>query len=435
MTTPIEGFYSRLAQPAMLALARAGNRGCRIDTTLRDRLAAEAEQRKQETAQALAKAVGHAVNPDSPKQVQALLYDELHLPVQRKRQAGGLAGPPTSDEEAIRALRRLAPQYSTLLTLLLDYRGFSKEASQLRIPLEHRDDGDYFITSYNATGTTTGRISSSEHILGYGGNLQNQKRGPSRRIFIPRPGMIFVKADASQAEARVVAALCRDTALLQRFANPSFDIHLENAQLIYGGTVEELQREDKEWKAAVAKGTSGVERDSRRQRTKGVTHGANYRGGPRVAMKQADIPFSEAKVAIERYRLTHPLLLKWWERVEECLRTTRRMTTCWGRQRLFLGRLDDSTLREATAHEPQSTVGDLINHAFFRLDASLVNAWPLLQSHDEIVCECRPSEREAVAEALREELEMELDIHGLRLSIPAEVSWGENWYDQEKVRS
>ena len=429
----LSSFYHSFAQPAMLALARAGNRGCRIDTTLRDRLRAEAEAKRKASSAAVAAALGRPLNPDSPKQVQALLYDELKLPMQRKRQAGGL-GPPTSDEEAVRKLRRLVPQHAALLTLLLDYRGHSKEASQLAVPLEVRDGESYFITSYNATGTTTGRISSSEHILGFGGNLQNQKRGPSRRIFVPRTGMVFVKADASQAEARVVAALCRDSELLERFTHDDFDIHLENAQLLYGGTVEELRKEDLAWKAAVAAGTATPgHRDSRRQRTKGVTHGANYQGGPQVAVKQADIPFAEAKAAIERYRATHPLLLVWWRRVEDTLRSCRSITTCWGRRRIFLARLDESALREAVAHEPQSTVGDLINHAFFRLDARLeaVGAWPLLQSHDEIVCECAPSRVTAVAAILREEMEQGLDIHGLRLTIPAELSVGENWYDMK----
>jgi DNA polymerase I len=365
----------------------------------------------------------------------------MHLPPQRKPSKGGFPGGLTSDEEAIKKLRRLVPASATVLNLLLDYRGQSKDRAQLACPLEVRDGSSYFITSYNATGTTTGRISSSEHILGAGGNLQNQKRGPSRRCFVARPGMVFVKADGSQAEARVVAALCGDRELLDRFEQPDFDIHLENAQLLYGGTVAELKAEDKAWKAALASGgvggDSGGVRDSRRQRTKSVTHGSNYRGGPNVAVKQADIPFAEAKLAVEKYRRGHPLLLRWWEWLDQEILSTRRLVTCWGRLRIFFGRIDDSTMREATAFEPQSTVGDLINHAFYKLDERLasVGAYPLLQAHDEIVVECPVRVVRECAVMLREELEQPLAFRtGISIRIPAEVSTGPNWYDQEKVR-
>ncbi len=432
-------FYHDFAQPAMLALARAGNRGCLVDTTLREKLHAEAVVAQATTAASLAKLLGRDINPDSPKQVQELLYDEMKLPVQRKPSKGGFPGGITSDEEAIKKLRRLVPASVSILNLLLDYRGQSKDRSQLECPLEIRDGKSYFITSYNATGTTTGRISSSEHILGFGGNLQNQKRGPSRRCFIARPGFVFVKADGSQAEARVVAALCGDRALLGRFGDPDFDIHLENAQLLYGGTVKELKEEDSAWKMAISKGGNvGGQRDSRRQRTKGVTHGANYRGGPNVAVKQADIPFAEAKVAVARYRATHPLLLQWWDWVDLEISNVRRLRTCWGRLRIFLGRLDDTTLREATAFEPPSTVGDLINHAFFRLDERLISTggYPLLQAHDEIVAEVPITAKDATIAMMREEFEVPLTFRtGLTVRIPAEIAFGPNWYDVEKVRA
>ena len=240
--------------------------------------------------------------------------------------------------------------------------------------------------------------------------------------------MVFVKADGSQAEARVVAALCEDGPLLAKFEDPSFDIHVENAVLVYGGTPEAIIAEDR-LRAA------GKLPDSRRRKTKGVTHGANYQGGPRIAQKQADIPFSEAKVAIERYRAGKPLLLAWWRRVEETLLRYHMMRTVWGRHRIFMGRIDEATLREATAYEPQSTVGDLINHAFFQLDAALeaIGGWPLLQAHDEVVCEV-PKGREAEGVALvRKWLELPLPFARGPLRIPAEVAIGPNWYDLEKV--
>ena len=420
-------FYREFAQPAMLALARAGNRGCRVDTKLRAQLRAQAEISTDNTLGRIDKLVGRSVNPNSPKQVAELLYDDLKLPVQRKRGKGGQKGGVTTDEEAMKALRRLFPQHGELLSELLAFRGFSKEASRLGMELEEREGESYFVTSYNATGTVTGRISSSKPIVRKGGNLQNQTRGPSRRIFVAREGMRFVKADGSQAEARVTAALCRDEELLRCFEDPLFDIHVESARMLYGGGREELLEEDRERE-------EGRKKDSRRQKSKAITHGAAYLGGPRVAVKTADVPYAEAKRGIERYRRGRPLLQEWWDRVECTLKSTRRITTCWGRTRLFLKRADQSALREAVAHEPQSTVGDLINRAFFRLDDRLeaLGAWPLLQSHDEIVCEARVGTEEEVAEVMKEEFEQKLTLGGFEVVIPADVAIGDNWYDLEK---
>lgn len=428
MVTETKNFYSSFAQPAMIALARAGNRGCRVDVELRKKYAEKAAEDAAKAIESLTKLVGREVNPNSPKQVKELLYDELKLPPQFSAPSGGFRGKVTCDEEAIKKLKRIAPEHSALLELLLDYRGHTKRKAMLEVELEERSDGEsYFTTSYNATGTETGRISSSTTVLGKGGNLQNQERGETRRVFVPRKGKVFVKADASQAEARVVAALMGDGELVEKFNDPEFDIHAENATLCYGGTVEEVLRED-------ALREEGKLKDSRRRRTKAVTHGANYKGGPRVAVKSADIPFAEARDAIERYRRSRPLLQRWWSQVEEKVKCREVIRTFWGRQRIFLGRADESTFRAAIAFEPQSTVGDLINHAFFQLDeAGDGEWWPLLQAHDEIVCEVERDRVTEVVDEMRRLFEWPLHIGPFSLVIPADIAVGENWYDMEGV--
>jgi len=441
-------FYHDFAQPAMIALARAGNRGCLIDTALRDRLVVAEQAKLTQTVAELREILGRELNPNSPKQVKELLYDELRLPEQRKRAVGGKGkGTVTADEEAIKKLRRIVPQHAPLLNHLVSYRGSVKRISTLRTTLDVRSDGlSYYVTSYNATGTATGRISSSAHLSGKGGNLQNQERGASRRMFTARPGMVFVKADGSQAEARVVAALAQDTAWLERFADLGYDVHTENAGFVYSCEQSLVVEEHKikspaervEWFKTHPQLPLGSPPyvDSMRQRSKPVTHGANYMGGPQVAVKMADIPFAEAKVGLQRYLRHRPRLQWWWDKVDEMLHTTRRIKTFWGRQRLFLGRADKSTLRAAVAHEPQSTVGDLINHAFFHLDEELlaVGGYPLLQAHDEIVAEVPKGQEEPTAALLRHFLEWPMTFPEVgELRIPADVSVGVNWYDLEKV--
>jgi DNA polymerase-1 len=436
-------FYHDFAQPAMLALARAGNRGCLVDTALRERLKADAEARAAAAQLGLDAICERAVNVNSPKQCAALLYDEWKLPEQRKPSSGGFPGGVTTDEEAIKKVRRLVPTYAEPLTLILDIRGAMKEVSMLSVRLEPRAEGEAFVTSYNATGTTSGRISSSATILGFGDNLQNRSRGPSRRMFVARPGMVFVKGDGSQAEARVVASLMGDVAWLDRFADPLYDVHIENASFVFATTEEIVRAEAKirdggERKAFLH--TAGLPLgqppyvDSLRQRSKPVTHGANYKGGPHVAVKMADVPYAEAKVGLERYLRHRHLLPAWWDRVATTLLCERALRTVWGRLRVFLGRVgEESTLREAVAFEPQSTIGDLVNHAFFKLDTELdaIGAYPLLQAHDEIVIEC-PRERVAfAAERLQHWLQLPLPMETGALRIPAEVKVGVNWYDLE----
>lgn len=438
-------FYHDFAQPAMIALARAGNRGVLVDVPLRNKLVAEKKQEFDATVARLADTVGRPINPDSPKQVQTLLYEDLKLPVQRKRPKGGKGvGAVTSDEEAIKALRRIAPQHSEVLTLVLDCRGLSKDVSSLMTPLETRSDGQsYFVTTYNATGTVTGRVSSSAPIhTDAGGNMQNQKRGPTRRMFVARPGHVLVKGDGSQAEARVVAALMHDEDWLAKFRDPAYDVHVDNVTLIHGVTHDEALAEARMtpeervvWRRPRGIQTADV-RDSLRQQCKPITHGAHYKAGPRAVSKIGDIPFHEAKWGLEKYTRARPRLAQWWSRVESVLQTTRTLRTIWGRVRVFMGRLNDQTLREAVAHEPQSTVGDLINHAFFRLDLDGDGVWyPLIQAHDEVVLEVPEAHVTEAVDRLRHWLEYPLAYPWLSqpLVIPAEIKVGTNWFDMKGV--
>ena len=445
-------FYKDLAEPAMIALARAGNRGVRVDVALRNALVAQEKDREVDLRKELSDFAGKAMNPNSPKQIAGLLYTDLKLPVQKKRpkNPGGI-GAVTADNEAIKKLRRFRPEHQKLLTLILDARSVSKTISQLQTQLETRADGEsYFVTTYNATGTVTGRVSSSQPIhTDAGGNIQQQKRGPTRRIFTARDGFVLIKCDGSQAEARDVAALMRDEDWLEKFRDPLYDAHTENAMLIYRGTQEQIvqDRHDTpalrkahraEWGCAVPD-TAGNLRDSLRQLSKPITHGAHYKAGPAAVSKIGDIPYAEAKHGLEVYvRSRGAPLRQWWARVEEMLQTTRCITTVWGRVRYFFGRYNDATIRDAVAHEPQSTVGDIINNAMIHLDCELrsMGGYPLIQAHDEIVCEVPEAAVDDAVPIIRKWFEVPLAHPGISqpLVIPADVSVGLNWYDQKKVR-
>jgi DNA polymerase-1 len=442
-------FYKDFAEPAMIALARASSRGVLVDVTERNRIVTAQRAKLDDLRGTLGRVVGRDINPDSPKQVKGLLYDELRLPVQYKRSPTGHGqGPVTCDAEAVRKLRRLCPQHETLLTALVDYRSVITRLEAYETKLETRADGcSYFVTNYNATGTVTGRISSSAPIhIDAGGNLQNRERGPSRRMFVSRHGMSFIKCDGSQAEARVVAALMRDERWLEKFRDPTYDVHVENASYVYTCRIGDITAETNMtpaertvWRQGRGLSTNNGCKDSLRQEGKPVTHGAHYKIGPHGVAKIGDMPFLDAKRGLLRYTAARqPLLGTWWERVEEMLRTTRSIRTVWGRLRIFLGRCNDQTIREAVAHEPQSTIGDLINHAFFVLDEELapLGAYPLIQAHDEIVVEAPDGAVGACVPLIRTAFEVPLTFPGIAqpLVIPADIAVGKNWYNLKKVR-
>lgn len=416
-------FYKDFAQPAMVALARAGNRGVLIDTDL---VRKEKEKRKLRLGaikQELKNETNLDINPDSPKQVMGFLYKDLRLPkvIHRKRKTV------TSDAEAIDKLIRNHPKHKTVLGLIKEYRSITTVIGNcLNCVLDNRG---CMITGYHATGTVTGRVSSSETLDGLGTNMQNNERGELRRIFVSRPGMSFVKSDGSQAESRVVAWRARIWDLIEKFPDPLFDVHKRNAMMVYVMTEEEYQRD------LVLCKEKGV--DSKRQKSKHCGHAANYKGGPFTAVKNANVSYQEAKIFIRTYVGKQPELPVWWKEVEDMVCRTREMQTLWGRTRLFTDRLDESLFRSAIAFEPQSTVADLINRAFFMLDHLLkpLGAYPLIQCHDEIVVECPRGRESDVIHIMRPLFEYPMFFNGVEqpLSIPAEFGIGDNWYDLEKV--
>ncbi len=398
--------YREIAQPAMISLARAGNRGVLVDIALRDVYMKDYELKLEKVKDKLLVLIGKPLNPNSPKQMKEYLYTTLNLPPQHHYRTKLV----TCDEEAIDKLRLKYPQHEDFFDLVIDYREAVTLMSLLRaeLTLDNRCQ-----TSYNATGTVTGRISSSETIWKTGANLQQQPRGKFRRIYIAPLGMLFVKADLSQAEARVVAHLSKNEELIKLFEDPKFDVHMWNTSLILEKPQDQISKAE-------------------RHNGKQSLHSANYKGGPRTAVKHAKIPYAQAKHALEKYQQSSPDLLKWWDKVEEQLLATRKFMTPLGRLRIFLDRINQTTLRSAIAFVPQSTIGDQINRAFSRIDFRLPKGCRLiLQIHDEVVCESPPALVLKCASIIKEELEHPIVINGRELIVPSEVSVGKNWFDLE----
>jgi DNA polymerase-1 len=397
-------FYRKRVHPTIFALTRMQNRGILIDTEAREAERKRQSELLQKSLIALPKLVGYDVNPNSPKQVQALLYDDWKLPIQKKPGTKRK----TADEDALRALARKFPLRAPIIRTILDCRKTHKIISTY---IEQELDNGRARTSYGLT--KTGRISSSATIEGYGGNLQNIPRGKYRRLYIADPGKVLVKADLSQAEYRV---FCWDAPVMEFIheytTNPDFDVHRRNASDIFRVPESEVTKE-------------------RRYAAKQGVYAGNYGIGALKMSRLYDIDFHDAKTVLERYKAVRPELALWWKRIEDEIKTTRTLRNPLGRERIFFGRIDNALFRTAYDFIPQSTVADLINQALCTLDDIGVEL--LLQVHDELVVQCDDSPwmiKDTVRQ-VKEAMEIPVRFKGVEepMIIPVEIAVGHNWYD------
>ena len=413
--------YQTITHPLSVALAAAQHHGILIDLDARSDLKKKMEGKIQATSDRITELAKRNVNPNSPKQVAKLLYDDMKFPKMwsKKRTV-------TTDENAILTLLKRYP-HEEILSAIVSYRKDTKLVSTfLDVAV---DDNNRMHTSYNASGTKNYRISSSKDLWSSGMNLQNIPVGKRpgveniRHLFIAPPGFSFVKCDLRQAESMCVSRiLCRygDFTLHNRYTEEGFDIHKWAAASIFHIPENKINK---------------LQRDVGKIRT----HSGNYCSGPNVIVATAlkwnveGIDYQLAKKIIESGHNAMPGLTRWWKDVEKRVRTTRTLTTCLGRRRYFFGRTDDHTvIRDAVAFEPQSTIGDVCNIIFARLYQLLKSpSIPILQVHDECVVETPDDCVEDVIKLMRDVAMIPLFLNRALdpLIIPLDISVGKNWRD------
>lgn len=401
-------FYYDVIHPTMFALTRMQNRGILMDLKARDEVRVETQLKLDQSLAALTKIAGREVNPNSPKQMQELIYGDWRLPVQRKPGSKAV----TTDDDALRSLGRKFPTYKGGLRAILSCRQTRKLISTY---IEAELDHGYVRTSFGLA--KTGRVTSSKTIEGYGGNLQNIPRGSFRRLYVPDPGKVLIKSDLSQAEYMVFCWEAPVPEFIHAYTtDPSFDVHLLNASRIWKTDPESITKEQ-------------------RYAAKQGVYAGNYGIGPLKLSKMHDMDFHEAKTIIEGYKRTRPELELWWRRVEDQIKTTRTLRNVLGRERIFFGRVDQALFRAAYDWICQSTVADLINKALVTLDKAGVEV--LLQVHDELVCQCddNPTEIGFTIQMIRTAMEIPVKFPNVEpvMIIPVEIAVGPNWYDVKEM--
>ena len=352
---------------------------------------------------------GEEFNVDSPKQLGHILFEVMGLPPKKKTTRG------FSTDASV--LKELAREGAEIAALILRYRELAKIKSTYIDALPRMRAGDGRVhTTFNETVTATGRLSSSDP------NLQNipVRTDFGRKIracFVPlEPGHVFVGADYSQIELRLLAHLSGDEGLVAAF-NSGRDFHTATAAAVFGLDPAEVTPQ-------------------LRSRAKAVNFGIVY-GQQAFGLSQSlEIPFGEAKDMIDRYFATYPGVRSYLDGVVEDARLAGYAETMFGRKRhipeLHARNQAQRSFGERTAmnHPMQGTAADIIKMAMVqirdRIACEGLRAKMMLQVHDELDFSCPAEEVEQLSALAREVME---NVVSLSVPLLVDVSYGSTWAD------
>ena len=350
---------------------------------------------------------GHEFNINSPKQLGEVLFDEMGLPGRKKTKSGY-----STDAETLESLER----YSPLVSDVLSYRKCAKLISTYTDVLPQvADDSGRVHTTFNQTGTATGRLSSNDP------NLQNiPVRGELgreiRKYFVADDGYVLIDADYSQIELRVLAEISGDENMRSAFLSGS-DIHTATASQVFG--VPDFM----------------VDAELRR-RAKAVNFGIVYGIGAFSLSRDLGITKRQADEYIASYLATYPKVDKYLKDTVASAKDAGYTTTMFGRRRPIpelsstKKQLQAFGERVAMNSPVQGSAADIIKIAMVNVARSLkeegLDARLVLQVHDELIIESSEADAERASAILK--LEMENTV---KTSVPmsVEISSGANWYE------
>jgi len=403
----LQRVYREIEMPLVPVLERIEANGVRIDADELRRQSVDLGRRMLAAQQQATELAGRSFNLDSPKQLCALLFEELKLPVLVKTPSGQ----PSTNEEALAAL---VDQHA-LPAVILEYRGLAKLRSTYtdKLPeMINRDTGRVH-TSYHQAGAATGRLSSSDP------NLQNIpiRTDDGRRIrqaFVAPPGRKLVACDYSQIELRIMAHLSEDPGLVGAFAS-GVDVHRATAAEVFGRTLEQV---------------TGNERRAAKAINFGLMYGMSAFG----LARQLGIGRGEAQDYIALYFSRYPGVRDFMERTRQQAREQGFVETVFGR-RLYLDFIlkgnqgQRAGAERAAINAPmQGTAADIIKRAMVSVDTWLQahagRALMILQVHDELVFEVDQDFVEPLLEQVTG-----LMCSAAQLSVPLVVDSGvgDNW--------
>jgi len=403
----LKKLYEECEQPLVPVLLRMEEHGVLIDRQMLRVQSTELAKRLLEVLGEAHREAGAPFNLDSPKQLCAILFEKMQLPVLRKTPTGQ---PSTAED----VLEELAASYA-LPKLILEHRGLSKLKSTYtdKLPEQINARTGRVHTSYHQAVAATGRLSSQDP------NLQNIPiRTPEgrriRQAFIAPPGCVLLAADYSQIELRIMAHLSGDAGLLGAFASDQ-DIHQATASEVFGTPLAD------------------VSSDQRRS-AKAINFGLIYGMSAFGLAKQLGIPRGAAQEYIDLYFARYPGVKRYMEETRAQAKAQGYVETVFGR-RLYLPDINarnkqfQQAAERAAINAPmQGTAADIIKRAMLSVDAwcdsGKRGARLIMQVHDELVLEVESGKVAEVAAAVQGHMTSAAD---LRVPLRVDVGTGANW--------
>jgi DNA polymerase-1 len=397
-----------IEMPLVPVLARIERQGALVDAALLGVQSIELGNKMVELERQAYEIAGEEFNLGSPKQLGAILYEKLGLPVLKKTGKGQAS---TAEE----VLAKLAEDDYPLPKVLMQYRSMSKLKSTYtdRLPEQINPRTGRIHTSYHQAVAATGRLSSSDP------NLQNipVRTAEGRRIrqaFVAPKGYKLLAADYSQIELRIMAHLSKDEGLLNAFRD-NLDVHTATAAEVFKVELDE------------------VTSDQRRS-AKAINFGLIYGMGAQKLGKDIGVDTKTAKAYIDVYFARYPGVREYMERTRAQASDQGYVETLFGR-RLYLPDIHSNKPQERAGAERtainapmQGTAADIIKKAMVKVDNWLtesgLDAKVILQVHDELVVEVREDLVAEVSEKIREHMSS-----AAQLDVPllVEVGVGDNW--------
>ena len=399
--------YDEIEMPLVYVLADMEKEGVRAEKAELEAYGAQLTGRISELETSIYEKAGETFNINSPKQLGVILFEKLQMPNGKKTKTGY--------STAADVLERLAPDYP-IVSEILEYRQFTKLKSTYAdgLALCIAPDGRIHST-FNQTITATGRISSTEP------NLQNipirmELGRLIRKVFVPKEGYVFIDADYSQIELRVLAHMSGDQNLIAAYQHAE-DIHRITASQVFHTPLEEVT-------------------DLQRRNAKAVNFGIVYGISSFGLSQDLSITRKEAEGYIASYFETYPGIKIFLDRLVTDAKEKGYAETMFGRRRpvpeLASSNFMQRSFGERIAmNSPiQGTAADIIKIAMIRvkqrLEREQLKSKLILQVHDELLIEAAADEEEYVKTLLAEEMRHAAD---LAVTLEVDVQSGNNWFE------
>lgn len=405
--------YETIERPLIPVIARMELDGILVDPAVLRDMSHVFGQKLVELEKEIHDLAGHPFNVASPKQVGEVLFDELKLQGGKKTKGGDAS-------TSVDVLEKLALEGHVIVDKILEYRQLAKLKSTYTDALqaEINPATGRVHTSYHMTGTSTGRLSSTDP------NLQNipirtEEGRKIREAFIAREGCVLLSVDYSQVELRLAAQMAGVEALKHAFANDE-DIHKLTASRVFDVPFDQVSGE-------------------LRRQAKAVNFGIIYGISGFGLAKQLGCSVGEASEFIKRYLARFHEIEAYMEQTKDIAKRDGYVKTLYGRKCFIPGIQDKNQMRVRGAERQainaplQGTAADIMKIAMGRMNTALRNAnlsaKMLLQVHDELIFEVPTSEIEKTAQIVRRCMENSFKINRINIDIPliAEAGHAKNW--------